>query len=340
MPLILYAVLLGYALYAIFLSGDLYLQIGSVVLVFFVGRRLYPQFFIKPRLRIDIENGKVIVPAIPSQTHWPVDLQGQLVQMPGFEYYGNLNNKPPFFDGTDRFAIPFKNLTGIWIDHDIYGGPILVIGTNFFDTKFWVRAFGQKKLMRFLAENIPADLLREENRLNSVLYQVYVENLRKILEATPQETTQLIKKRVWNPLWVGIAIYAIVWLLNLVTQSVDLVCVFSIGPFLGLVWAYAYLQIRRSQKLVVDEARILIGSERNYHAIRWEDIRYVFQTMDNFILWSKTQRLVLPKEIARRGQLFALILKKHLINGSIQGKWGVSQMLRGNKNTRFTPEQE
>ena len=290
----------------------------------------------KTKHRLEIDDGKLIVPATPENTFWPIDFKGNLIKMPGFEYYGNEWTKPPFFDGKDKFAIPFKNIKLIWLGRVQTMKEFVYIGTSFFDIQFELASFGKKRVEQFLvAHNVPAYLFSPNLRVNSAVYQTNKQNLAKVLEKHPVMENTFKHKRLWMLFSLCFLIFAFFFwlsLYNLETASDYYIVVFWVP--LMILSIYLIIYSLGEKKLVVDEKQIQLMSGRKKYCILWETIENFYSYSGSMILWSEGHQLIIPLELFAGNILANHLLYTKYFEGKIQTQRIYPRLFFRNKKVR------
>jgi hypothetical protein len=293
----------------------LFVGSGLFVLMIFV-RELVTRL----RLKIEIVDGLIILPVMPHGTQWPVNHEEEILPLPGFEFQEDVLVKAPYYDGKKRFTVPLEKLTGVWVHNGMSGSPVLGFGTDFFDLHYDVRLFGREDVEAFLAANLPAALLAEKSKFNSIVHRAHKQNLDQLLVPNQRVSAKMKSRRGWIvPVFFGL-LFAFFFVSGFTTANPQNLFADSVFWLVWIGICYViFLRMYGEREVTVNDEWVELRVREKKYRIYWQDVKY-FTLQGRLILWGENGRVVIPNEVLQSNKLLLNMLRVKHFKGELEAK--------------------
>ena len=320
LPLLWYfAFILPLTLLTIF-TGSIILRIvfgGSALFVLVIFIR---ELITRMGLRIELEDGVLSFPVLGENIHWPVDVNDDILHLPGFEFKEDVLVKAPYYDGKGRYNVPLDKLTGVWLHDSMTATPMVVFGTDVFDIQYEVAMFGQEEIEVFLADHFPAGLLEEEIKFSSFVHQQHQQSLERLLKPNMPVIAKISSRKGWIiPLIFGI-VFAFFMASSFMSSNRENLLV---DALFWMVWIgiclVIFLRLYGEREVKVDKKWVELRVRGNIYKLHWKDVTH-FTLQGRLILWGETGRLVIPTELLEANKLLLNMLRVKHFTGELESK--------------------
>ncbi|HKJ27777.1 MAG TPA: hypothetical protein VJ965_09080 [Anaerolineales bacterium] len=320
LPLLVYfAFIIPMALLAVLIGGILLqiMFIGSALFVFMIFAR---ELVTRLRLKIEIKDDEIILPAMTENVYWPVNVDENILPLPGFEFEEDVLVKVPYYNGKDRYIVPLDKLTGVWLHTGMNGAPVLSFGTEFYDVHYDARLFGQDAVEAFIETAIPAALLAKDNKFKSIVYQAHQENLAQLLKLKSPVSAVTKSGKGWIlPVFFGL-LFAFFLVSGIMTTNRQNLFVDSLFWLFWVAVCYViFLRLYGEQEVIVDHKWVELRVRQQKFRIHWNEVTH-FTLQGRLILWGENIRIVIPNELLHANKLLLNLLRVKHFEGELEAR--------------------